>query len=56
MIKKLPSYEDYESSVGDRLILKHVTTKSLGELGASLNFFEIWLKMLDQNYEVRCGM
>ena len=33
-----------------------MTTESLEALGATLNFIEIWLNLLDQNYEVRCGM
>ena len=33
-----------------------MTTEELESLGATLNFIKIWLKLLDQNYEVRCGM
>ena len=54
--KKQPAHEDEEISIGDRLIPKHVTTEALESLGATLNFIEIWLKLLDHNYEVRCGM
>ena len=36
--KKQPAYEDKESSIGDRLIPKHVTTKVLEALCATLNF------------------
>ena len=25
-------------------------------MGATLNFIEIWLKLLDHDYEVRCGI
>ena len=39
-----------------RLIPKHVTTKSLEALGATLNFIEICLKLFEDNYEVRFGM
>ena len=35
---------------------KHVTTEELEAQGATLNFIDIWLKMLDYNYEVRYGM
>ena len=51
-----PAHEDEESSIRDRLILKHVTTKALEALGGTLNFIEIWLKLLEHNYEVRFGM
>ena len=33
-----------------------MTTEALEALGATLNFIGIWLNLLDQNYEVRCGM
>ena len=33
-----------------------MTTEALEALGDTLNFIEIWIKLLDQNYEVRCGM
>ena len=55
MIKKTV-YEDEESSIGDRLIPKHATTGELEALGATLNFIEIWIKLLEEKYEVRCGM
>ena len=45
--KKQPYPEDEESSIVDSLIHKHVTTESLEALGATLNFINIWLKMLD---------
>ena len=49
MIKKL-AYEYYESSLGDRSIPKNPTTESLEALVATLNFIEIWLKLLEDNY------
>ena len=52
MIKK-PAYEYYKISIGDRLIPKHVTTESLEALGSTLNLIDIWLKLLDENYEAR---
>ena len=52
MIKKL-AYEDYEISIGDRLIPKYVTTQPLEALGETLDFIEIWLKLLDDNYDTR---
>ena len=51
--KKQPLYEDYERSIGDRPIPKNSTTKTLEALGATLNFIDIWLKLFDQNYDVR---
>ena len=56
MIKKQPAYEDEESSIGNRIIPKHVTTEALEGLGANINFIGIWIKLLDHNYEVRFGM
>ena len=56
MIKKQPAYEDDERSIVYRIIPKNVTIKALEALGASLNFIEIWLKLLDQNYEAIYGM
>ena len=51
--KKQPAYEDYESSIGDRQITEHATTEALRALGATLNFIEIWIKLLDNNYDAR---
>ena len=42
MIKK-PSYEDEESSIGDRKIPKNATIEALEALGATLNFINSWL-------------
>ena len=50
---KLPGYEDDEINIGDMLITKNVTTEALEELGATLNFIDIWLKLLDENYDAR---
>ena len=51
--KKLPENEDDEISIGDRLIPKHVTTKELEALVSTLNFIDIWLKLLEENYDAR---
>ena len=40
----------------DRLIPKHVTIEALEALRATINFIEIWIKPLDHNSEVRCGI
>ena len=52
--EKKPAYEDYENIIGDRLIPNHVKTEALESLGATLNFIDIWLKLLDKNYDSRC--
>ena len=54
--KKLPAYEDEEISIGDRLIPKHVTTEALESLVATINFISMWIKLLEENYEIRCGI
>ena len=51
--KKQPAYEDDEISIGDRLISKHVTIEALEALGDTFNFIDIWLKLLDENYDAR---
>ena len=35
------------------LIPKYFTTESLEALGATFNFIDIWLKLLDKSYDVR---
>ena len=45
--KKRPSYEYEESSIGDMLIPKHVTIEALKALGVTLNYIEIWIKLLE---------
>ena len=51
--KKLPAYEDDERSIGYIPIPKHVTTEVLEELGATINFIDIWIKLLEDNYDAR---
>ena len=51
--KRQPVYEDDESSIGDRLIPTHVTTEALEALGDTLNFIDILLKLLEENYDAR---
>ena len=48
------SYEDDESIIGDRSILKNATTKSLKTLGVTLNFIDIWLKLFEDDYDAIC--
>ena len=38
----------------DKSIPKHATPKTLKELGATLNFIDIWLKLFLENYSARC--
>ena len=45
--KKLPAYEDDGSSIGDRIIPKNSTKEVLEALGATINFIDIWLKLLE---------
>ena len=47
MVFKKPAYEDEDISIGDSLITKHVTTEALEAFGDTLNFIEIWLKLLE---------
>ena len=54
--KKQPAYEDGEISLVDRLVTKNATTESLESLVADLNFTDIWLKLLEENYEMRSGI
>ena len=54
--RKQPSYEDEEISIGYRPITKNATTEALESLGATLIFFDIWLKLFDHNYDVICEM
>ena len=51
--KKKPAYEDDEISIVDSLIPKHVTTGALKALGVTFNFIDIWIKLLDDNYDAR---
>ena len=49
--KKQPEYEHDESSIGDGIISKHVTTESLEALGTTPNFIDICLKLSEENYD-----
>ena len=42
--------QDYEISLGDRVIPKYATVKYLLSLGATFNFIDIWLHNFRQNY------
>ena len=45
-----PDYKDNEISIGDREITNDATIKTLKSLSATLNFIDIWLKLLRENY------
>ena len=42
--------QDDEISIGDRVIPKDATVKSLKSLGATFNFIEIWLNNFLKKY------
>ena len=46
-------YKDYRHNIEDRLIHKHITTEALEALGATINFIDIWITLLDDNYDAR---
>ena len=46
-------YEDVENSIVERPIPKNATTEALDALCATFNFIDIWIKLLNQNYDVR---
>ena len=54
--KKQPACEYDEMFLGDRLLPKNVSTEELEALCATLNFIDIWLKLLEENDEIRSGM
>ena len=54
MIIKKPAYENEEISIGNRLIPKHVTTEALEALVDTHNFIDIWIKILEENYDTIC--
>ena len=43
-----------ESSIGDRAMPDDETIKTLEELGATINFIDIWLKLIRENFDTRC--
>ena len=47
-------YKYDESSIGDRSIPDYATIRTLEELGAIINFIDIWLKLLREIYDARC--
>ena len=46
-------YKDDESSIGDRSIPDDATIKTLEEFGATINFIDIWLKLLREHFNAR---
>ena len=47
-------YKYYERSIGDSSITDNATTKTLEELGATINFIDIWLKLFHDNFNASC--
>ena len=47
-------YKYDERSIGDRAIPDDSTTKTLEALGATINFIDIWLKLIRENFDARC--
>ena len=47
-------YKYDKSSIGDRAIPDDSTIKTLQALGATINFIDIWLKLLRENFDARC--
>ena len=48
------NYKYYERSVGDREIPDDATIKTLEALGATINFIDVWLKLICENIYARC--
>ena len=44
-------YKDDESSIEDRSIHDDATIKTVEEFGATINFIDIWLKLLSENFD-----
>ena len=47
-------YKDDERSIGDRAIPDDATIKTLEALYATINFIDIWLKLLCEKIDARC--
>ena len=47
-------YKYDEINIGDMAITDNASTKILEELGATINFIDIWLKLLRESYDARC--
>ena len=47
-------YKDDDISIWDRSIPDDETIKTLEALGATINFIDIWLKLLCGNFDARC--
>ena len=47
-------YKYDEISIGDRAISDDAAIKTLEALGATINFIDIWLKLLRENVYARC--
>ena len=47
-------YKDYGINIGDMAISDDAKIKTLEALGATINFIDIWIKLLCENFDVRC--
>ena len=47
-------YKDDEISIVDRAIPDYATIKTLESLSATINFIDIWLKLLCESFDARC--
>ena len=47
-------YKNDESSIGDRAIPDDATIKILEELGATINFIDIWFKFICEHFDSGC--
>ena len=54
--KQQPAYEYEESILGYMLVPKNATTEASEALGDAINFIDIWLKLLENNYEIISGI
>ena len=52
--KMQPDYKDDESSIVNRAIPDDSTIETLEELGATINFIDIWLDFFLENYDAIC--
>ena len=52
--KKQPTYENDNICIENRPIPKHDKKEALEALGDTFNFIEIWLILLEYNYDARC--
>ena len=52
--KLQPDYKYFEIIIEDRSIPDNSATKALEELGATINFIDIWIQLFLGDYNPRC--